>query len=356
MSWWLLRWGWSRRVRFALSWRDDVDRDPKTEHMAVSRKAAKRAMMTILDATTSPAKDPIQALLDGPDDAVLTVIAGVEGPSYRPVGAMMSVLGPRERAGTLSSGCVESDIALHAMDAREKGQPTVVRYGQGSPFMDIQLPCGGGLDIALLPKPDRTVLAQVAENRQARIPCTLAIDLITGAMSLEDQGQTGRNGDMLRVHLEPDIRFLVFGKGPEASTFAALVQSAGYPNLLLSPDAETLADGRASGCPTQHLTRQLFPEDLAVDDRTAVVLFFHDHDWEPPLLAGALKTNAFYIGAQGSQRARDARLATLTAMGMAEPDLERLVGPVGLIPSARDAGTLAVSVLAEVLARAMTAR
>ena len=32
----------------------------------------------------------------------------------------------------------------------------------------------------------------------------------------------------------------------------------------------------------------------------------------------------------------------------------RLHGPVGLIPSARDAGTLAVSVLAEVLGKAMT--
>ena len=312
--------------------------------------------MTILNTTTNPARDPIQALLNGPEDAVLTVIAGVEGPSYRPVGAMMSVLGPRERAGTLSSGCVESDIALHAMEARETGKPAVVRYGQGSPFMDIQLPCGGGLDIALLPKPDHAILAKVAENRQARIPCTLTIDLVTGVMSLGAYEATGRVGDVLHVRFEPDIRFLVFGKGPEASTFAALVQSAGYPNILFSPDEETLEDGRASGCPTRHLSVQQFPGDEAVDDRTAVVLFFHDHDWEPPLLQGALKTQAFYIGSQGSQRARDARLATLAAMGVEQTDLDRLTGPVGLIPSARDAGTLAVSVLAEVLARAMPAR
>jgi len=81
-------------------------------------------------------------------------------------------------------------------------------------------------------------------------------------------------------------------------------------------------------------------------------LFFHDHDWEPPLLADALKTEAFYIGAQGSQRARDARLADLRAMDVPEEQLTRLTGPVGLIPSARDPGTLAVSVLAEVLSKA----
>jgi len=66
-----------------------------------------------------------------------------------------------------------------------------------------------------------------------------------------------------------------------------------------------------------------------------------------------LKTPSFYVGSQGSQRARDARIATLQSMGSTVDELARLRGPVGLIPSARDAGTLAVSVLAEVLAVAM---
>ena len=148
----------------------------------------------------------------------------------------------------------------------------------------------------------------------------------------------------------PEIRFLVFGKGPEASTFAALVQAAGYPSVLLSPDEETLEAGRQAGAGTQHLTVPGWPEGLAVDDRTAIVLFFHDHDWEPPILIGAVRTPAFYIGSQGSRRARDARLMELEAMGMTETERMRLRGPIGLVPSARDARTLAVSVLAEVLA------
>ena len=66
-------------------------------------------------------------------------------------------------------------------------------------------------------------------------------------------------------------------------------------------------------------------------------------------MAGALKTPAFYVGAQGSQRARDARLLELNNLSVSEMDLAKLHGPIGLIPSARDAETLAVSVLAEVL-------
>ena len=302
---------------------------------------------------TFPVQDPIEALLSAPETAVLAVIAGVEGPSYRPVGAMMTVLSEDERAGTLSSGCIESDISLHALEAAKAGAPRLLRYGRGSPFVDIQLPCGGGLDILLLPKPDREVLEKVAENRRARRPCALRINLDDGAMTIAAPTPTFREDRYLTLLFEPDIRFLVFGKGPEASTFAALVQSAGYPNQLLSTDVETLEAGEASGCETRHLVGMSFPLDLGVDDRTAVVLFFHDHDWEPPILAGALETSAFYIGAQGSQRARDERLLALEMLGVDRPALDRLHGPVGLIPSARDAGTLAVSVLAEVLAKAM---
>ena len=299
-------------------------------------------------------RDPLVEILDGSGGAVLAVIAGVEGPSYRPLGAMMTVFSETDRAGTLSSGCIENDISLQAMLAKASGEPRVIRYGRGSPFVDIQLPCGGGLDILLLPHPDREVLKKVLQNRALREPCTLEINCLTGAMQVHQAGDTQRTDTVLKIRFEPEIRFLVFGKGPEASTFASLVQSAGYPNLLLSPDTETLSAGQSAGCDTLHLVHQSFPEGLDVDDRTAITLFFHDHDWEPPILKGALDTPAFYIGAQGSQRARDARLFSLEAMGTDAAALARLHGPVGLIPSARDAGTLAVSVLAEILAKAMT--
>ena len=296
------------------------------------------------------ATDPINAILSHGPGAVLVVIAGVEGPSYRPVGATMAVLDCNTRVGTLSSGCIEADISLLAVTAQA---PQMIRYGHGSPFGDIELPCGGGLDILLLPDPDLDVLADVLANTRARQVCTLAINIETGAMQLTTTGATGRQGATLFVHFDPPVQFMVFGKGPEASTFAALVQSVDYPNILLSPDAETLANAQQAGCLTQHLVLPAFPEDVSVDAHTAIVLFFHDHEWEPPILASAVETLAFYVGAQGSLRARDARMAELVALGVPESKRAAVYGPMGLIPSARDAKTLAVSVLAEVLRVAM---
>ena len=302
------------------------------------------------------AVEPIRALLDAPGAAVLAVIAGTTGPSYRPVGAMMTIVSETQRTGSLSSGCVEADLALRAQRVRETGRPELIRYGEGSPYVDIQLPCGGGLDILLVPSPDRRALKEVVESHAARQQCTLAIDTKSGALSKIATGATGRDGDRLLVRFEPDIAFHIFGKGPAASTFAALVRSTGYPGVLLSPDTETLEAGAAAGIATRHLVSPAFPADLAADDRTAIVLFFHDHDWDPPILAAALETPAFYIGAQGSRRARAACADELESMGVSEAARARVHGPIGLIPSARDAGTLAVSVLAEVLAVAMQDR
>lgn len=311
--------------------------------------------MNFSNAAAIAPRDPLEALAGAPAEAAMAVITGVEGPSYRPVGACMALLPGGDRVGTLSSGCIESDIALQAARALQAGRPMSVRYGRGSPFIDIQLPCGGGLDILLVPRPDPATLAELVRRRAARRPCTLDIDADSGRLALLQDGVTGWDGRRFRVRHTPAVRFLIFGKGPESCTFAALVHSAGYPSLLLSPDFGTRDIAAAAGCPTAVLPGKQVPGDLAVDPWTAFVLFFHDHDWEPPLLRDALATPAFYIGAQGSQRARDARLRELEAMGVSAEQIARLSGPVGLIPSARDAGTLAVSVLAEVLAVAMSA-
>ncbi len=296
-------------------------------------------------------RDPIKAILDTDGPAALAVITNVAGPFYRPIGTMMAILENDDRIGSLSSGCVESDIALRAREAREAGKPTLLLYGAGSPFMDIRLPCGGGMEVLILPEPDREVLRQVMTNQQGRVPCALKFGTEDGAMEVLEHQPTTRSTGAMTVQIDPELRFLVLGSGPEATSFGALVQSADYENLVISTDPETLERAAESGCDTRQIVSPHLPPDIAVDDRTAVVLFFHDHEWEPGILASALETPAFYIGAQGSMRARSRRMEALQEMGVGEDQMLRLHGPIGLIPSARDPRTLAVSVLGEIVAK-----
>jgi xanthine dehydrogenase accessory factor len=296
------------------------------------------------------ADDPIAAVIAGQGDATLAFVVKIDGPSYRPVGAAMAILGTGQRVGTLSSGCIEADIVAHASAPKKSGTPKVIRYGRGSPYMDIQLPCGGGMDVLVLPSPDIAVLERLQTQRVLRRLCALDIDMSSGELHVAPASKTGLAAGRFSVVFEPVLQVAIFGKGPEAATFAKLVWATDFPSLLLSPDAATLA--AAQGCMTRHLTSASVPADLVVDAYTAVVMFFHDHDWEPQILADILTSNAFYIGAQGSFRAHAARCAALTARGVSASQQARVHGPVGLIPSARDATTLAVSVLAEILSKA----
>ena len=294
--------------------------------------------------------EPIRQLAASGRPGVLAIITNIEGPSYRPLGAMMAVFDDKTRVGTLSSGCVEEDIALHALDALEEGQVKTAIYGLGSPYADIQLPCGGGLQITLVPLPEKAVLETICQRHSNRQHAVLSVDLQSGTHSLSLKAKRpGRNGNTFNVRIEPELFFYVFGKGPEATTFAGLVQSAGYPNLLLSPDVETLDICAQAGCSTRHLTSAHFPDDLRPDARSAILLFFHDHEWEPAILSKACATAAFYIGAQGSKRAAEMRLFELKELGLSQAEMAKIKGPIGLIPSVRDARKLAVSVLADVL-------
>ncbi|RRH77397.1 XdhC family protein [Falsigemmobacter faecalis] len=271
----------------------------------------------------------LRAALQRGEPAALAVITGVLGASYRPLGAGMVVTAGGQRFGNLSSGCIERDVEIHALAALADGQIRHLRYGQGSAWQDLQLPCGGGLDILLLPCPDARALEAAALALAARREA----DLTLGP---------------LRLTLLPELRFLIFGKGPETRALAQMAHAAGYLSEVFSPDPETL-----EGLPEARLTPGSdWPEGVAIDPRTAVTLFFHDHDREPQLLARALSSEAFFIGAQGSARAAATRDEALRQAGIPEPALTRLARPFGLIPSVRDPRSLAISVLAQVLDRA----
>lgn len=297
--------------------------------------------------------DPINALLDASEPGVLAIITHIEGPSYRSLGAMMAVLADGTHIGTLSSGCIESDLAHHAEDVRSTGKPTTVRYGIGSPFIDIRLPCGGTLEITLIYNPDRNVLKQAIDKVTQRNACGLQLNLKTGAIALSQAVETtGRAGEEFSLYMSPELKFIIFGKGSEALTFASLVRAASFESLLLSPDKEMCGHAEKSGCLSRHLKSPKFPDDVKIDQWTAILLFFHDHDWEPPILKDVLASNAFFIGAQGSKRAQQSLRQELTLLDATEGELAKLKQKIGLIPSTRDSRTLAISVLADVLSAA----
>ena len=71
----------------------------------------------------------------------LVVVAATEGGSVRSPGALMAVSASGLKCGYISGGCVDADVVLQARQAIEEGKPRPLRYGTGSPFIDMPLPC-----------------------------------------------------------------------------------------------------------------------------------------------------------------------------------------------------------------------
>ena len=86
-----------------------------------------------------------------------------------------------------------------------------------------------------------------------------------------------------------------------------------------------------------------------VDARTVICVLTHDPKFDVPLLEVALRTPAGYIGAMGSRRTHDDRLARLREVGLTEAELARLRSPIGLDLGARTPEETAVSIAAELI-------
>ena len=127
----------------------------------------------------------------------------------------------------------------------------------------------------------------------------------------------------------------------------------------LSSFAVTVIDPR-----TAFATRERFPglklitewpdealANIALDMRSAVVTLTHDPKLDDPALAAALKSPVFYVGALGSKKTHAARLTRLKALGFDDGALARIHGPVGLDIEAQTPAEIAVSILAQIIAR-----
>ncbi|MBC8719732.1 XdhC family protein [Ochrobactrum sp. Marseille-Q0166] len=295
------------------------------------------AKITVRAASINENDFPLMPALSA-GKCALAVIVGVEGPSYRRCGAAMIVDASGRSWGNLSSGCIDKNVALNAKSAMETGNSMQVRYGRGSPYWDLPLPCGGALDIQIFPYPDKMVLNALAEKLKARESAVLTLGE-DGTLSLNPTGMG------LHLTILPQIRVLVFGTGMEVICFTELAVAAGCRVELFSPDPDVLTHFSWAN----PLVKDDWPEGVVIDERTAVVTFFHDHNREPSILTEALNSHAFFVGAQGSRRAHATRCQELVNNGCPVAGIDKLKFPLGLIPSTRDPYTLGVSVLAHIL-------
>jgi len=328
----------------------------------------------------------------------------------RPAGAVMLVGPDGTAVGSVSGGCVEGAVYEAATSVIASGRPTLQRYGvSDGDALAVGLTCGGIIDV-FVERVDRHSfpwLGEVAASIRSGKPVAV-VTCVADASAAEEAdagsrvggrlvvwpdrtagslgsarldaaatddvrgmlaaGRTGtlhyghdgqRRGEELTLFVAsyaPPPRMIVCGAIDFAAAVATIGSFLGYRVTVC--DARPVfatrkrfpsADEVVVSWPHQYLKAEA--EAGRIDERTVVCVLTHDPKFDVPLLEVALRLPLAYVGAMGSRRTHEDRVARLKEAGVTAEQLRRLASPIGLDLGARTPEETAVSIAAEIISQ-----
>jgi xanthine dehydrogenase accessory factor len=286
--------------------------------------------------------------------AALATVVATRSSAPRPVGSKLVVREDGSIEGSVSNGCVESDVILAAQGVLAGGEPRLITYGITDEMaFGVGLPCGGEIDVFVEP----------LSSEQSDVVLTVVAGENVGEKihdpELEQAARRRGRSHLFEVEGRavfadvsvPPPRLFVYGAIDTAEALCAAAKLLGWRTIVADARQRFATPERL---PSADEILVLWPEDaltqVAPDAATAVVVLTHDDKFDLPLIRGALATDAFYLGWLGSRRNQDRRRGLLLAEGVSDGDLARVSGPAGLDLGAASPEEMAVSILAEILA------
>ncbi|KHL05389.1 XdhC family protein [Sinomonas humi] len=312
--------------------------------------------------------------------------------------------------GSLSGGCVEGAVVAAALDVIDDGTARLERFGYSADdAFAAGLTCGGELEVHLEPI-SADALAELARCTQpaavvrrlrgpgertdddaarqvilvgtpadsAKLAAALgplfapgsreasrAVGLVarvlaqgvTAVVTVEPDAGCSPDSEPIRLLVEsrlPAPRLIVVGANDFGAALVPAAKLLGYRVTLVDARQTFAEQERFAGAdeiavawPHAYLAAEAAAGRL--DARTALCVVSHDPKFDIPLLDAALRLNLAYVGAMGSRRSHEQRIASLLEAGHGPLDLARLRSPIGLDLGAVTPAEVAVSILAELI-------
>ncbi len=321
-------------------------------------------------------------------------VVGTEGSSPRDPGATMAVNDAGEVAGSVSGGCVEGAVVQEALAILSgekecqlrllrrrgiRGRAHVWRHhpalrgavGLVSRFEELRDALRAGEPVALatviegsnigaklLVRPDGQASGSLGDANLDRVVARDARgELEAGLTSTRHYGAHGEARERdVSVFIESFAlppRMIIFGAVDFTAALAKVAKVLGYRVTVCDARAVfatvlrfPMADEVVNDWPDRYLAKvgdELGPRD-------AICVLTHDHKFDVPAIAAAVKTGVGYLGAMGSRRTHEQRSERLREAGLADAEIARVMSPVGLDIGARTPEETAVAICAEVIA------
>jgi xanthine/CO dehydrogenase XdhC/CoxF family maturation factor len=325
------------------------------------------------------------------EDAVLATVVRVTGSAYRRPGARMLMLRDGRRAGSISGGCLESDLHERAWRLTASGRPALHTYNtmpEEDAIFGHGLGCQGIVDLLLEPvgSGGSEVLDLLSECRasgreaalataigsaspEARIGDRLLVNgdgAYSGALrhssfATELAGCAaevihGRRNRVVRTgdceifveRVGPPVRLVILGAGHDAIPLATIAKALGWHvtvadarSIYAQPDRFPAAD-RVVLLPAHGAV-----ESLDLGPSSVIVLMTHNYGSDARLLRRLLPLRPAYLGLLGPR----VRTERLLAEVEAPDELQHLHSPAGLDIGAESPEGIALAIVAEIQAK-----
>ena len=318
----------------------------------------------------------VQQARCGAAKALVTLVRA-EGSSYRRPGAHLLINGDGEYAGTISGGCLETEVVRKAAWMIREGA-IVERYStlfDDTAEIPFGLGCGGVVDLLLEPAdtPEYEALIEAMElslcGAESRVATWLPLDSnplrrvifsARGDVLFRSEGLSAADLDAANSaspeiyveHLLSPQRLFVLGAGDDARPVVSMAALLGWDVIV--------ADSRV-----QLAKRERFPEavrvvatssivELGLRTQDAAVIMTHSYEQDRTLLTGLLSGSEVpaYIGLLGASHRSSLLVSEAAAiLGITVAECcQRVWAPVGLDLGGDGAEAIAIAVIAEVQA------
>ena len=204
-------------------------------------------------------------------------------------------------SGSVSGGCVESDVALRAEEVLAGGPPLLLRYGiSDDDAFDVGLPCGGEIEVFVQPADveelDR-VEAALRSGERLSVTTTLAGDG-AGHKTVRRRARPTRPPcapTRARSSSTTPRRpvMMVFGAVDTAQALCRMAKQVGFHTIVSDARGKFATRERLPDADEVVVGWPAMAYDLhAPDEATYVVVLTHDARFDEPALGPALRSAA----------------------------------------------------------------
>ncbi len=335
--------------------------------------------------------------LEPEEKAVLATVVDLKGSGYRLPGARMLIKGNGDATGTVSGGCLEADVLERAKRVLDSDRAEVFTYDTTSDensVFSLNMGCRGVLRILLEPVDDDSeIISLLHEGNENRKPVAAATlidagentEILVGSRVFVDESNvdeivdrhslvktipqlrddlltfTGSSSayETIRYEaengtaefafetLKPPVKLLILGAGADAVPLADMAHRLGWYVSVWDHRPAFIREERFPDADELVTIHREAPLNFWADDLTAIVSMNHNYGRDKEMIAAALRSDAFYIGALGPKK-RTQQILDELENPFDDEQLLRLRAPAGLDIGADTPEAIAISIIAEI--------